>query len=162
MPAVNVVKEEHDHELRESEGRTMAGVNVDVSIEVHLPVRLDELDYLRIVHASNYLRYMEHARIKLLEQQGVDLLAWLKKGIRGVVVNDTINYRHPATYGDVLVIRCRIEELGDTSVRLGYRITDQRTEREILQATTTVVTIDPENKPTLIPGPVREALSRKA
>ncbi len=55
--------------------------NVGGSITVSLPVRLDEIDYLGIVHASNYLKYMEHARVKLIEQQGIDWLAWVKKGV---------------------------------------------------------------------------------
>jgi len=138
----------------------MTTQDATVSITVHLPVRLDEIDYLRIVHASNYLRYMEHARVKLIEQQGVDFLAWAKKGIRAVVINDTINYRYPATYGDVLAITCRIEEIGESAVRLGYSIAEQRTGKEILQATTTMVTIDPNGNPTPIPPEVREALSR--
>jgi acyl-CoA thioester hydrolase len=131
-----------------------------VSITVHLPGRLDEIDYLGIVHASNYLKYMEHARIKLLEQQGVDLLAWVKKGIRGVVAKDTINYRHPSKYGDVLAITCRVEEIKKCSAELGYDIVEQSTGKEIIRATTTVVTIDPSGRPTPIPEEVREALSR--
>ena len=131
-----------------------------VSITVHLHVRLDEIDYLGIVHSSNYLKYMEHARVKLLEQQSVDLTAWVKKGIRAVVVNDTINYHHPARYGDVLAITCRVEEIGENATKLGYCIMEQRTEREIIQATTTAVCIDPNGRPTPIPMEVREALSR--
>ena len=138
----------------------MTTQDATVSITVHLPVRLDEIDYLRIVHASNYLRYMEHARVKLIEQQGVDLLAWAKRGIRAVVINDTINYRYPATYGDVLAITCRIEKIEESTVQLGYSIAEQRTGKEILQATTTIITIDPNGKPTPIPPEVREALSR--
>ena len=61
------------------------------SITVHLPVRLDELDHLGIVHSSTYLKY-----------------------------------------------------------------------KEILQATTTIVSIDPAGKPIPIPSEVREALSRPA
>jgi YbgC/YbaW family acyl-CoA thioester hydrolase len=103
---------------------------------------------------------MEHARVKLLEQQSVDLLAWVKKGIRAVVVNDTINYHHPAIYGDVLAINCLVEEIGESAIRLGYSIMEQKTERMILQATTTIVCIDPNSRSTPIPVEVREALSR--
>lgn len=133
-----------------------------VAITVHLPVRLDEIDYLGIVHTSTYLKYMEHARVKLLEQQGVDLLAWVKKGVRAVVVNDTVNYRQPATYGDVLAITCSVEELGESAAKLHYGIVEERTDKRILQATTTIVSIDPTGKPTPIPSEVREALSRPA
>jgi len=131
-----------------------------VSITVHLPVRLDEIDYLSIVPSSNYLKYMLHARVKLLEQQSVDLLAWVKKGIRWVVVNDTINYHHPARYGDVLAITCLVEEIGESAIRLGYSIMEQKAERKIVQATTTLVSIDPKGRPTPIPAEFREALSQ--
>ena len=133
-----------------------------VSMTVHLPVRLDELDYLGIVHHANYLKYMEHVRLKLIEQQGLDLMAWVKKGFRALVANDTLNYRHPATYGDTLIIDCQVEEIGHTSVRFGYRIVEQRTAKEVLQATTTVVAVDASGRPTPIPQEVQEALGRSA
>jgi YbgC/YbaW family acyl-CoA thioester hydrolase len=125
-------------------------------------VRLDELDYLGIFHSSTYLKYMEHARVKLLEQQGVDLLAWVNRGVRAVVVNDTVNYRQPATYGDELAITCSVEDLGESAAKLRYSIVEQRTGKAILQATTTIVSIDPAGKPIPIPVEVREALSRPA
>ncbi len=121
-----------------------------------------ESQHLGIVHASNYLKYMEHARVKLVEQQGIDLLAWVKKGVRAVVMNDTVNYRHPARYGDVLDIACRVEEIGENAVRFGYRIAERRTGREIVHATTTVVTVGPDGKPIRLPQEVREALGGTA
>ncbi len=133
---------------------------VGVSITVSLLVRLDEIDYLGIVHASNYLKYMEHARVKLIEQQGIDLLAWVKKGIRAVVVNDTVNYRHPARYGDTLDVVCRVEEIGESGTRFSYQIVEQRNGKRIVDATTTVATIGPDGKPIHIPQEVREALSK--
>ena len=134
--------------------------DVGVSITVHLPVRFDEVDYLGNVPPSNYIKYMEHARVKFAEQQNVDFLAWVKKGIRIVVVNDTINYHYPARYGDVLAITCWVEEVGESSVKLGHSIMEQKTERDILQATTTQVCIGPNGKPTPIPVEIREAFSR--
>ena len=103
---------------------------------------------------------MLHVRVKLLEQQSVDLLDWVKKGIRWVVVNDTISYHHPARYGDVLAITCLVEEIGESATRLRYSIVEQKTERETLQATTTLVSIDPHGRPTPIPVEFREALSQ--
>ena len=99
-----------------------AAEEAGISVTVHLTVRLDEIDYLGIVHSSNYLKYMEHARVKLVEQQGIDLMAWVKKGFRAVVVNDTINYLHPARYGNVLAITCRVEEIGESAAKFAYNI----------------------------------------
>ena len=134
--------------------------DVGASITVELSVRLDEVDYLGLVHSSNYLKYMEHARVKLLEQQKVDLLAWVNKGVRAVVVNDTLNYGHPARYADVLSITCRIEKFGNSSTRLGYKIVEKENGKQVLQATTTLVCIDNAGKPTPTPNEVKEALRR--
>ena len=131
-----------------------------VSITVQVPVRLHEIDYLRIVHASNYLRYMEYARIKLFEQQGLDLPAWQEKGIRAKVANDTIDYLYPATYGDVLAIRCWVDQIRQSTVRFRYRISEEKTGKEILKATSTVTAINSYGKLTRIPKKVKEALGR--
>ena len=133
-----------------------------ISITVHLPVRLDELDYLGIVHHANYLKYMEHVRLKLIEQQGVDLMDWVKKGYRALVANDTLNYRHPATYGDTLTITCQVEDVGQSSVRFGYRMVNEKTGNEVVQATTIVVAVDANGRPTPVPQEIREALGEAA
>jgi acyl-CoA thioester hydrolase len=134
-------------------------MGVGASITVELSVRLDEIDYLGIVHASNYLKYLEHVRVKLLEQQKVDLLSLVNKGVRAVVVNDTINYGLPAKYNDLLSISCWIEKFGNSSATLGYTITDKNTGIKVLDANTTMVCIDNDGKPTPIPAEVKEALS---
>ena len=131
--------------------------NIGASITVELSVRLDEVDYLGIVHSSNYLKYMEHDRVKLLEQQKVDLLSWVNKGVRVVVVNDTLNYGHPAKYSDLTAITCRVDKFGNSSTRLGYPIIEKKTGREILQASTTIVCIDKNGKSTPIPNEIKEA-----
>jgi len=134
--------------------------DVEASITVHVPVRFDEVDYLGNVPPANYIKYMEHARVKFSEQQNLDFLAWAKKGIRIVAANDTINYLHPARYGDVLAVTCWVEEVGESSVKLGHSIKEQRTEREILQATSTQVFIGANGRPTPIPVEIREAFSQ--
>ncbi len=112
------------------------------------------------LHSSNYLKYLEHARVKLVEQQNVDLLAWMRRGVRGVVANDNINYRHPAKYNDTLAITCRVAEIGESTIRFAYEIVEQRAGKQILDATAMVVTVDSNGRPTSIPSEIREALSR--
>lgn len=134
--------------------------DVGVSITVQVPVRFDEVDYLGNVPPANYIKYLEHARVKFAEQQNVDFLAWVKKGIRIVAVNDTINYLHPARYGDVLAVTCWIEDVGESSVKMGHSITEEKTGKDILQASATQVCIDPNGRPTPIPPEIREAFSQ--
>ena len=136
--------------------------DASTSITVEFSVRLDELDYLGIVHTSNYLKYMEHARVKLLEQQQVDLLSWVNKGVRVVVVNDTLNYLQPARYNDLLAVTCRVEKFGNSSATLGYEIFEKQSRKPILKGTTTMVCIDNNGRPTPIPDEVKEAFILKA
>jgi len=133
---------------------------VGASVTVEKSVRLDELDYLAIVHTSNYLKYMEHARVKLLEQQKIDLLAWVNRGIRVVVVNDNLNYLQPAKYGDILAVTCRVEKFGNSSTRLGYEIVEKNSGKEILKGSTIMVCIDNNGRPTPIPNEVKESFNQ--
>ncbi len=135
---------------------------IGASITVELSVRLDELDYLGIVHTSNYLKYMEHARVKLLEKYDVDLLAWLNKGIRSIVVNDTINYRQPAHYGELLEITCMVEKFGRSSTTLTYKIVEKKSGKEVLNGSTTMVCINNEGKPTPIPEEIKAKFGFKS
>jgi acyl-CoA thioester hydrolase len=144
----------------ESDQEVQGGVGASVKVE--LSVRLDELDYLGIVHTSNYLKYMEHARVKLLEKYDVDLLAWVNKGIRSIVVNDTINYRQPAYYGDLLEITCRVDKVGKSSSTLAYNIVEKKSGKEVLNGSTTMVCIDNEGKPMPIPEEIRAKFGFKS
>lgn len=75
--------------------------------EVLLDVRYYETDQMGIVHHSNYIRYFECARNKLMCDAGYPIEKCEADGIVFPILSVNCNYKHPAKMGDKL--RCTAE-----------------------------------------------------
>ena len=82
-----------------------------VVTETYLDVRYYETDLMGIVHHSNYVRYFECGRIKMLEDLGLPIQEIEKAGIMLPVVKVECNYKLPTKMGDTLKIVSRIEKM---------------------------------------------------
>ena len=82
-----------------------------VVTETYLDVRYYETDLMGIVHHSNYVRYFECGRIKMLEELGLPIQEIEKAGIMLPVVKVECNYKLPTKMGDTLKIVSRIEKI---------------------------------------------------
>lgn len=114
-----------------------------------LPVRYYETDGQGVVHHSNYLRYMELARIELLNAVGYDYAKIEEAGILLVVAKATVRYKYPARYGDTLRVWIRTERAFGARIDHSYRI--KVGERIIAEAETTIASIDREGRVMRIP-----------
>ncbi len=117
--------------------------------EFDLPVRYYETDGQGVVHHSNYLRYMELARIELLGACGMDYAAVEAAGVLLVVAKATVNYKYPARYGDTLRVWIRTERARGARIDHSYRI--KVGERIIAEAETTIASIDRDGNIMRIP-----------
>lgn len=77
---------------------------------VEFPVRYYETDQMGIVHHSNYIRYFECARLKMMEDWGYPLQRCEKEGITIPVVSVECRYKHSAYLGDTLRAVAAIDE----------------------------------------------------
>ena len=64
-----------------------------------------------VVHNIAYLRFIETCRTRLAVQMGMDITGMMAVQQYPVVVRTEIDYRLPAKFGDVLLIRGWLEEL---------------------------------------------------
>lgn len=108
--------------------------------EFDLPVRYYETDGQGVVHHSNYLRYMELARIELLNAVGYDYAAIEASGVLLVVAKATVKYKYPARYGDILRIQVRTERAYGARIDHTYLL--KVSERIIAEGETTIASID--------------------
>lgn len=69
---------------------------------VELPVRYYETDQMGIVHHSNYIRFFECARLKMMQEWGYPLEQCEKDGVTIPVISVECKYKHSAYLGDVL------------------------------------------------------------
>lgn len=81
-----------------------------------------ETDRMNIVHHSNYIRWLEEARIDLLEQMGISFPEIEKRGLMIPVLSAGCEYKYPLRFGDRFEIRCRIESFNGCRFSLSYKI----------------------------------------
>lgn len=67
-------------------------------------VQYYETDKMGITHHSNYIRFMEEARMALLAELGFPMTRLEAEGFVSPVVSVNCEYRHTSTYGDELAI----------------------------------------------------------
>ncbi len=99
------------------------------------PVRVywEDTDAGGVVYYANYLKFLERARSEWLRALGVDQheLAF-RSGLMFVVRHVAIDFLRPARYDDLLVVHCRLVELGGASLTLEQEVV--REERVLVTA----------------------------
>lgn len=90
-----------------------------------LEVRYYETDQMAIVHHSNYIRYFECGRAKLMEDIGFALTRIEEEGVMTAVAAVSAQYKSPAKYGDTLRIVTRLKELPTVKISFETEIYNQ-------------------------------------
>ena len=92
-------------------------------IRVPLPVRWRDLDAFNHVNNSQYLSYLEEARLQWMMTvpgQGLD------DHVAPVVAAANLNYRRPIEWPAEVAIELFVERLGNTSLSVAHRIVDAK------------------------------------
>lgn len=86
-----------------------------------------ETDKMGITHHSNYIRFMEEARIDFMEQIGLGYDKMEEMGIGSPVINVECNYRKTTTFPDVISIIVKTEKVSAFKLFLTYemKVNDQ-------------------------------------
>lgn len=83
-------------------------------------VQYYETDRMGITHHSNYIRWMEEARIDFLRQIGWDYDKLETEGIISPVTAIDCKYKKPTTFPDEVFIRVSVAEFKGVVLRLKY------------------------------------------
>ena len=83
-------------------------------------VQYYETDKMGIVHHSNYIRWMEEARIDFLDQIGWTYKVMEDNGIISPVTAVESKYKCHTVFGDVITIEVGIEEFKGIRLKLFY------------------------------------------
>ena len=84
-----------------------------------------ETDQMGIVHHSNYVRWMEEARMDLMDQMGFSYKAMEESEIISPVLTINCEYKSMVHFRDTVVIEARIVEYNGIKMRIVYRMTDK-------------------------------------
>ena len=82
-----------------------------------------ETDKMGITHHSNYIRWMEEARIDFLEQIGFGYAKLEADGIVSPIIGVECEYKATTTFGDAVEISVEIEEFKGVLLVIRYTMT---------------------------------------
>ncbi len=85
-----------------------------------------DTDAAGVVHYSNYFRFFERAEEEFYRHLGFDFTNFREMGLWFPRVEAFCQYKKPARYGDLLVIEVSVEELKEKSVKLGFKVVNER------------------------------------
>lgn len=86
-----------------------------------------ETDQMGIIHHSNYIRWMEEARMDLMEQIGLSYKGMEEMEIISPVLSVTCEYKSMVHFDDTVVIETEITQYNGIKMKLAYRMTDKKT-----------------------------------
>jgi len=90
-----------------------------------------DTDHGGVVYYSNYLKWFEIGRTEILRQAGFNYSDFEKQGLMAPVVEVHCNYKQPAKYDDMIIIKTEIGNIGNRSIRFNYDII-RKEDNEIL------------------------------
>ena len=109
-----------------------------------------ETDKMGITHHSNYIRWMEEARIDFLEQIGFSYDKLEKDGIISPVIAVECDYKMSTTFGDNIEIQVEIEEFKGVKLVIKYTMKNINTNEIVSIGRTKHCFINKDNKPIIL------------
>ena len=82
-----------------------------------------ETDKMGITHNSNYIRFMEEARVDFLSQIGFPFDKIEEEGIISPVIRVEYSYRKTTTFAHVISIKVEVDKLSPVKLCLKYELT---------------------------------------
>ncbi len=81
-----------------------------------------ECDRMGVVHHSNYVRYMEEARIDLQEQLGYGFEKMEADGLVSPVISVEVEYKATTTFPDIIEISVSLVEMSALKLKFAYEM----------------------------------------
>ena len=88
-------------------------------------VQYYETDKMGIAHHSNYIRWMEEARVDFFTKVGWPYKELEEIGFVSPVVSVECRYRMPSKFADVITVSVSLEEYKGARIRFAYTMANQ-------------------------------------
>lgn len=85
-------------------------------------VQYYETDRMGITHHSNYVRFMEEARIDFFERVGLPYEKMEAQGLISPVVGVDLQYKKTTTYPDLIEIQVRVSDISALKFSVEYKM----------------------------------------
>ena len=105
-----------------------------------------ETDRMGIIHHSNYIRWMEEARIDFLRQQGVRYSELEASGLVSPIFEVKCQYKRMVRFEDVVAIEVSVVKYSGVKLILSYRMTNETSGELCAEGETTSCFMNSEGK----------------
>lgn len=95
-----------------------------------------ETDRMGITHHSNYIRWMEEARLDFLDRLGWGYDSLEAAGVLSPVLAVNCIYKHSTTYGDTVSVQVRVQEFKGVKFTVSYEMRNVGNGEVVLEGTT--------------------------
>lgn len=109
-----------------------------------------ETDKMGITHHSNYIRWMEEARVHFLDKIGFNYATLERLGIISPVIGVECEFKCPTTFDDVVEIDVEIKEFKGVKLIIKYTMTNIKNGQLVLEGYTKHCFVDINNKPIIL------------
>ncbi|MCR4652723.1 MAG: acyl-CoA thioesterase [Eubacterium sp.] len=109
-------------------------------------VQYYETDKMGITHHSNYIRWMEEARVDFLSKIGWDYEKMEEKGVISPVLSVTGDYKLSTTFPDKIRVRVSVREFRGVKMHLSYEMRNEE-DKVVFCGTSSHAFLNPEGKP---------------
>ena len=109
-----------------------------------------ETDKMGITHHSNYIRWMEEARVYFLDKVGFGYKRLEEEGIVSPVISIECEYKAPTTFDDQIEINVGVEQFKGVKLVMKYHMVNVATNEEVLSGRSMHCFLDEEGKPMIL------------
>ena len=95
-----------------------------------------ETDRMGVVHHSNYIRFLEEARCRWMEEEKLPMEEVEAEGYTIPTLEVNIKYKYHVTSGDVITITPRISDFNGVRMTVIYDVIDEKTNNVVIEAWT--------------------------
>jgi acyl-CoA thioester hydrolase len=117
-----------------------------------------ETDAMGVVHHSNYLRFLEHARVQFLAEHDRPYVEYVRDGFHVPVTRASVTYKQPSRFADEVDIACWLAWARHASFGFAYRL--EIAGKLVALAETDHAIVDLQGRPTRIPENMRARMDR--
>lgn len=119
-------------------------------------VQYYETDKMGITHHSNYIRWMEEARVDFLAKIGYPYNKLEEDGIISPVIGVECSYIATTTFNDEIEIEVAIEEYRGVRLVISYVMKNVKTQEKVLEGKTKHCFVNSEGKPIILKKSYKE------
>ena len=95
-----------------------------------------ETDKMGVVHHSNYIRFLEEARCRWLEENNITMEKIEELGYTIPVLEVNCQYKNHITSGDTILIEPIITEFNGVRMTISYNVVNEETKQTVIEAWT--------------------------